>query len=65
MDKVLADIKPTLEAEDISGSRKIGKMRSLAIVLLSAVALSRANPCQNDQDVYFPDREGILTGLEF
>merc|ERR1712004_307185 len=34
-----------------------GKMRSLAIVLLSAVALSRANPCQNDQDVYFPDRE--------
>merc|ERR1711872_41565 len=40
-----------------SGSRKIGKMRSLAIVLLSAVALSRANPCQNDQDVYFPDRE--------
>merc|ERR1712107_772355 len=41
----------------ISGSRKIGKMRSLAIVLLSAVALSRANPCQNDQDVYFPDRE--------
>jgi len=43
----------------ISGSRKIGKMRSLAIVLLSAVALTRANPCQNDQDVYFPDREGI------
>merc|ERR1712055_1044229 len=41
----------------ISGNRKIGKMRSLAIVLLSAVALSRANPCQNDQDVYFPDRE--------
>merc|ERR1711872_166136 len=40
-----------------SGSRKIGKMRSLAIVLLSAVALTRANPCQNDQDVYFPDRE--------
>merc|ERR1712038_909206 len=41
----------------ISGSRKIGKMRSLAIVLLSTVALTRANPCQNDQDVYFPDRE--------
>merc|ERR1711962_326165 len=41
----------------MGGSRKIGKMRSLAIVLLSAVALSRANPCQNDQDVYFPDRE--------
>merc|ERR1712062_463539 len=40
-----------------SGNRKIGKMRSLAIVFLSAVALSRANPCQNDQDVYFPDRE--------
>merc|ERR1711910_121106 len=40
-----------------SVSRKIGKMRSLAIVLLSAVTLSRANPCQNDQDVYFPDRE--------
>merc|ERR1711990_1366957 len=40
-----------------SGNRKIGKMRSLALVLLSAVALSRANPCQNDQDVYFPDRE--------
>ena len=61
----MADIRPTLEAGDISGRRKIGKMRSLAIVLLSAVALSRANPCQNDQDVYFPDREGILTGLEF
>merc|ERR1712223_2035054 len=41
----------------ISGNRKIGKMRSLAVVLFSAVALSRANPCQNDQDVYFPDRE--------
>merc|ERR1711953_1649375 len=41
----------------ISGNRKIGKMRSLAIVLLSTVALTRANPCQNDQDVYFPDRE--------
>merc|ERR1712223_1126989 len=40
-----------------SGSRKIVKMRSLAIVLLSTVALTRANPCQNDQDVYFPDRE--------
>merc|ERR1711953_830702 len=40
-----------------SGNRKIGKMRSLAIVLLSAVALTGANPCQNDQDVYFPDRE--------
>ena len=65
MDKVPADIRPTLEAENVSDSRKIGKMRSLAIVLLSAVALSRANPCQNDQDVYFPDREGILTGLEF
>merc|ERR1712079_337619 len=41
----------------ISGSRKIGKMRSLVIVLLATVALPRANPCQNDQDVYFPDRE--------
>merc|ERR1711879_209478 len=40
-----------------SGSRKIGNMRSLAIVLLSAVALAGANPCQNNQDVYFPDRE--------
>merc|ERR1711899_228563 len=40
-----------------SGSRKIGKMRSLAVVLLSAVTLTGATPCQNDQDVYFPDRE--------
>merc|ERR1719397_1848503 len=30
-------------------------MRSLAIIFLAAVV--RANPCQNDEDVYFPDPE--------
>merc|ERR1712032_1354052 len=39
----------------VNGS--IRKMRGLAIVFLSAAAVVRANPCQNDEDVYFPDPE--------
>jgi len=35
----------------------IGKMRSLAIIFLSAAAVVRSNPCQNNEDVYFPDPE--------
>jgi len=41
----------------ISANGSIGKMRSLAIIVLSAAAVVRANPCQNNEDVYFPDRE--------
>ena len=35
-------------------------MRGLAIIFLSAAALVvvKANPCQNNEDVYFPDPEG-------
>merc|ERR1719239_155236 len=39
----------------VNGS--IQKMRGLAIVFLSAAAVVGANPCQNDEDVYFPDPE--------
>merc|ERR1712060_106346 len=40
-------------------NRWTGKMRGLAIIFLSAAALVvvRANPCQNNEDVYFPDPE--------
>merc|ERR1711936_457425 len=40
-------------------NRWTGKMRGLAITFLSAAALVavRANPCQNNEDVYFPDPE--------
>merc|ERR1711936_163752 len=40
-------------------NRWTGKMRGLAITFLSAAALMvvRANPCQNNEDVYFPDPE--------
>jgi len=41
----------------ISANGSTGKMRSLAIIILSAAAVVRANPCQNNEDVYFPDRE--------
>merc|ERR1712198_695745 len=41
----------------ISVKGSIGKMRSLAIIFLSAAAVVRANPCQNNEDVYFPDPE--------
>merc|ERR1712110_983341 len=40
-----------------SGNGSIGKMRSLAIIFLSAALVVRANPCQNNEDVYFPDPE--------
>merc|ERR1719239_856425 len=39
----------------VNGS--IRKMRGLAIIFLSAAAVVGANPCQNDEDVYFPDPE--------
>merc|ERR1711981_662911 len=42
----------------ISANGSIGKMRSFAIIFLSAAAVVvRANPCQNNEDVYFPDPE--------
>merc|ERR1712032_1499563 len=41
----------------ISVNGSIQKMRGLAIIFLSAAAVVRANPCQNDEDVYFPDPE--------
>merc|ERR1712212_1068502 len=41
----------------ISVNGSIRKMRGLAIIFLSAAAVVRANPCQNDEDVYFPDPE--------
>merc|ERR1712198_830568 len=41
----------------ISVKGSIGKMRSLAIIFLSAAAVVRSNPCQNNEDVYFPDPE--------
>merc|ERR1712154_419865 len=40
-----------------SANGSIGKMRSFAIIFLSAAAVVRANPCQNNEDVYFPDPE--------
>merc|ERR1712001_312997 len=40
-----------------SGNGSIGKTRSLAIIFLSAAAVVRANPFQNNEDVYFPDPE--------
>merc|ERR1711971_780546 len=43
----------------ISVNGSIGKMRGLTtiIFLSAAAAVVRANPCQNDEDVYFPDPE--------
>merc|ERR1712032_930691 len=41
----------------ISVNGSIQKMRGLAIIFLSVAAVVRANPCQNDEDVYFPDPE--------
>jgi len=41
----------------ISVNGSIQKMRGFAIVFLSAAAVVRANPCQNDEEVYFPDPE--------
>merc|ERR1711936_1500712 len=40
-----------------SANGSIRRMRSFAIIFLSAAALVRANPCQNNEDVYFPDPE--------
>merc|ERR1711971_392897 len=43
----------------ISVNGSIGKMRGLTtiIFLSAAAAVVRASPCQNDEDVYFPDPE--------
>merc|ERR1712168_469680 len=41
----------------ISVKGSIVEMRSLAIIFLSAAAVVTANPCQNNEDVYFPDPE--------
>merc|ERR1712212_876010 len=40
-----------------SANGSIRRMRSFAIIFLSAAAVVRANPCQNNEDVYFPDPE--------
>ena len=59
----MADIKHTPGGgKHTRVNRWTGKMRGLAIIFLSAAALVvvRANPCQNNEDVYFPDPEGEI-----